>query len=224
MIQRRKLLRGMVGGAAVTMGLPLLDSFLNSNGTALADGHSLPVRFGTWTWGCGMQASRWVPKTVGSNFEFPEDVKSLEPFKKKVSMFSGFAVKTDGRENQGHRTGSTGIRCGTAPAGTVLYPLPTIDVLVSDVIGGDTRFRSVEMSAMGNPTHSYSARSTSVATNARRYSAVASISSTGSTAAAAARAAATIAFSSSARPFNAASALPMRCSRELAPMMPMCAF
>ena len=162
MIQRRKLLRGMVGGAAVTMGLPLLDSFLNSNGTALADGHSLPVRFGTWTWGCGMQASRWVPKTVGSNFEFPEDVKSLEPFKKKVSMFSGFAVKTDGRENQGHRTGSTGIRCGTAPAGTVLYPLPTIDVLVSDVIGGDTRFRSVEMSAMGNPTHSYSARSTSV--------------------------------------------------------------
>jgi hypothetical protein len=162
MMRRRQVLRGMLGGAAVTVALPLLDCFLDSNGAALANGAALPVRFGTWTWGCGMQASRWVPSTTGADYDFPAEIKSLEPYRRKLSLFTGFTVKTDGRENLGHRTGSTGIRCGVAPSGTVLYPLPTIDVLVSDGIGGDTRFRSIEMSAMGNPTHSYSARSTSV--------------------------------------------------------------
>jgi hypothetical protein len=162
MMNRRKILRGMLGGAAVTVGLPMLNCFLDGNGTALADGRALPVRFGTWTWGCGMTASRWVPKTVGANYDCPPELKALEPLRKKISILSGFSVKTDGGENQGHRTGSSGIRTGVAPAGNILYPRPTFDVLVSDAIGGDTRFRSIEMSAMGNPTHSYSARSTSV--------------------------------------------------------------
>ena len=51
----------MLGGAAVSIGLPLLDCFLNGNGTALAQGAPLPVRFGTWFWGCGMNPDRWVP-------------------------------------------------------------------------------------------------------------------------------------------------------------------
>ena len=34
---RRRLLRGMMNGAAVTLGLPFLDCFLNTDGTALAE-------------------------------------------------------------------------------------------------------------------------------------------------------------------------------------------
>lgn len=162
MINRRKVLRGFAGGAAVGVALPLLDCFLNGNGDALADGRTLPVRFGTWTWGCGMIASRWVPKTIGANYDCPPELRFIEPLKKKINVLSGFAVKTDGAENQGHRTGSTAIRTGSAPVGNILYPRPTLDVLISDVIGSDTRFRSIEMSAMGNPNHAYSARSTSV--------------------------------------------------------------
>ena len=54
---RRRMLRGMLGGSAVGVGIPLLNAFLNSNGTALAAtvagkaGAPLPVRFGTWFWG-----------------------------------------------------------------------------------------------------------------------------------------------------------------------------
>jgi hypothetical protein len=103
-----------------------------------------------------------VPTTIGADYDCPPEIASLAPIKGKVNIFSGFSVKTDGRENQGHRTGSSGIRTGSAPAGTALYPSPTIDVLISDAIGGDTRFRSIEMSAMGNPNHSYSARGTGV--------------------------------------------------------------
>ena len=53
-LKRRSLLRGMLGGGAVSVALPFLDCFLNTNGTALASGAPLPVRFGTWYWGLGL--------------------------------------------------------------------------------------------------------------------------------------------------------------------------
>ena len=51
------------------MGLPLLDCFLNGNGTALAQGAPLPVRFGAWMWGCGMNPDRWNPPTEGVGYD-----------------------------------------------------------------------------------------------------------------------------------------------------------
>jgi hypothetical protein len=162
MIHRRKFLRGMLNGAAVSVGVPLLDCFLNTNGTAFASGAALPVRFGTWTWGCGMTSSRWVPQTIGADYDLPPELASLAPYKKKVSIFSGFNVQTDGKENKAHQTGSVTIRTGAAPSGTVYYERPTLDILISDVMGTDTRFRSLEMAATGNPEHSYSVRSAGV--------------------------------------------------------------
>ena len=53
-LPRRTLLRGLLGGAAVSMGLPLLEVFLNNNGTALASGSPLPRRFGIFYWGNGV--------------------------------------------------------------------------------------------------------------------------------------------------------------------------
>ncbi len=59
---RRNVLRGMMGGAAVSVGLPFLDCFLNTNGTALAaTGAPLPVAFGTFFWGCGLN-----PRPLGA--------------------------------------------------------------------------------------------------------------------------------------------------------------
>ena len=39
---RRRVLRGVLDGGAVTVALPLLNCFLNGNGTAMADGVTLP--------------------------------------------------------------------------------------------------------------------------------------------------------------------------------------
>ncbi len=50
---RRSLLKGVLGGATVSMGLPLLNLFLNDNGNAYADGSAIPTRFGTYFWGSG---------------------------------------------------------------------------------------------------------------------------------------------------------------------------
>ena len=43
-LSRRRILKGMLNGSAVTVALPLLDCFLNDNGTALASGVEMPVR------------------------------------------------------------------------------------------------------------------------------------------------------------------------------------
>lgn len=68
MNRRGFLLRGAFAGATVGVGLPFLDYFLDDNGTAFAaeyGGGRLPVRFGTWFWGCGMIPDRWNPKKQG---------------------------------------------------------------------------------------------------------------------------------------------------------------
>ena len=66
---RRRVLRGMLSGGAVTLALPFLDCMLNTNGTALAGGRPLPVRFGTWNWGLGMNSQRWVPTKIGADYD-----------------------------------------------------------------------------------------------------------------------------------------------------------
>jgi hypothetical protein len=66
---RRRFLRGaLAAGAAITVGLPLLEVFLNEHGDALASGAPLPLRFGTWFWGCGMTPQRWNPEKEGADF------------------------------------------------------------------------------------------------------------------------------------------------------------
>lgn len=151
----------MAGGTAA-VGVPFLDIFLDGNGTALAGGKPLPVRFGTWTWGCGMQPARWTPARTGADWELPPELAPLGDLKRKVNVLSGFSVATDGRQNKPHTTGYAALRTGIVPSGTAVFEAPTLDVLIADAVGGDTRFKSIEATCTGNPLHSYSARSNSV--------------------------------------------------------------
>jgi hypothetical protein len=152
-----------MAGGAVSMGLPLLDLFLNDNGTALAQGQALPVRFGVWFWGCGMNPHRWTPSTVGQGYELPIELQPLDRVlpdgsnvKDLVSILSGFDVKLDGRPNHPHTAGLIGVAAGSAPDLANTYTGPTLDSLVARQIGGTTRFRSIEMSATGNANRPYS--------------------------------------------------------------------
>jgi len=140
------------------MGLPLLNLFLNDNGSALAaTGQRIPVRFGTWIWGCGFIPEKWIPEQSGSEFILPADLQPLEAYKDKLALFSGFDVKLDGVPNKPHVTGCLGLRTGV-PVPDYQVEAPTIDVMVADAIGKDTRFRSLEVSTSG-VQRSYSYRS-----------------------------------------------------------------
>lgn len=155
---RRTVLRGMLGGAAVSVGLPILDCFLDTNGKAFAaTGQRIPVRFGTWVWGCGHIPEKWIPTTTGADYQMPVDLAPLEPYRDKLAIFSGYDVKLDGVPNKPHVTGCLGLRTGI-PVPTKDVKAPTLDVLIGDAIGGDTRFRSIEVSTSGvRESYSYRA-------------------------------------------------------------------
>lgn len=161
-ISRRTVLRGMLGGAAVSLGVPLLDCFLNGNGTALAQGSPLPVRFGTWFWGCGMNPDRWVPTGEDADYDLPPELEALAPVREHVSVLSGFNTVLDGRPNLPHWTGVMAMLTGAVPAVEPEVPAPTLDVLISGRIGATTRFRSLEVNATGVPGQSYSRASESI--------------------------------------------------------------
>jgi hypothetical protein len=160
---RRRVLRGIAG---VSVGLPFLDCFLNTNGTAMAaTGAPLPVRFGTWFWGCGLNPGRWEPKEVGAYKSMEPDVAALTPYLAKVNIYSGMRVFLDGKPNGVHFSGPQGILTGSVPGGgpgTQVGVAPSVDTIIAESIGTRTRFRSLEVACTGNPSHSQSRRNGSV--------------------------------------------------------------
>lgn len=161
---RRSVLKGMLAGSAVYVGLPMLDAFLNTNGTAFASGAPLPVRFGTYFWGLGLTdtptgGTRWVPAKVGPGYELRPELEAIGPLKDKVSVFSGFRVIGDGRANLVHWTGHASILSGVAPASASKFDAPSFDTKVADAIGTATRFKSIDVDAsVSRQPVSYSTR------------------------------------------------------------------
>jgi uncharacterized protein DUF1552 len=135
---RRKALKGMLGGSAVTVALPLLDCFLNGNGEALASGAPLPARFGTWFWGCGINAARWIPDKIGADYDLKPELLAIGPYKNKVTVLSGFNCVLGGRPNLAHWSGIMATFTGAAPSkggmGGGTTDLPTIDCLVANTV------------------------------------------------------------------------------------------
>jgi hypothetical protein len=160
-LTRRRVLRGMLGGGAVSVGLPFLDCFLDSRGTALAaTGASLPVCFGTWFYGCGLNPGRWEPQTVGPHYDFGIELKTLSPFRNKLNVYSQMSALLDGRPRGAHTVGPAVIVQGTTPP-TLEHPFnpePSLDSIVAEQIGKRTRFRSLEVSCTGNPNSTHSKR------------------------------------------------------------------
>ncbi len=157
---RRRVLRGIMGGSAVTVGLPLLDIALNNSGTALASGEDLPICFGTWFYGLGLNPGQWEPKTVGAGYEFRGVLRALQDYRSKINVYSGMVARFDEKGNQAHYSGAKIIHNGIAPPppgapGTIG---PSIDTIISDAIGNRKRFRSLEVSCDGSARNSWSNR------------------------------------------------------------------
>jgi hypothetical protein len=145
-INRRRVLRGMMGGAAVSVGLPMLDVFLNSNGNALASGAPLPLCFTSWFTGLGYAPGYWEPKTQGAGFDFGPHLRTLAPMKDKINIFSGMKAYLDAHFAGAHGSGPQCILQG----GVADSSLPSLDQIIADAIGSRTRFRSIEVSCDGD--------------------------------------------------------------------------
>jgi hypothetical protein len=139
------------------MGVPFLDCFLDSNGQALAaTGQRIPTRFSTFFYGLGLTTSLWVPKKAGLDYDTTVQLKPLEPFKKKMNVFSGMRVMVDDNPNFQHWSGNAAIVTGIAPTKASQFDSKTIDQTIADVIGRGTRYKTVQAAASGDPKHCYS--------------------------------------------------------------------
>ena len=147
---RRRVLRGMVGGSAVTVGIPLLNYFLNTNGTALADGEAMPVRFGTWFWGLGMQTNIFTPGKTGLNYDLKEESAIFKPIQPDINLFTNFTAFRDNYENLCHYSGWVICRSGQAPKSQDDKPGETYDITISNQIGRTTRYKNLTATATGD--------------------------------------------------------------------------
>ncbi|MEJ6009993.1 DUF1552 domain-containing protein [Novosphingobium aquae] len=158
-LNRRTALRGMLGGAAVTVGVPLLDCFLDVNGKAMAaTGNAMPIRFGTWFWGLGVNPTRWFPTKPGRNYDLPPELAPIAPLQNKISVFGNFNVPLDGAPNLPHVSGGAAVRTGRALTAERGLPGESFDVTIGDRIGSRSRFASLDLSATGDPRNSLSGR------------------------------------------------------------------
>jgi hypothetical protein len=154
---RRTILRGLMGGGVVSVGLPVLDCFLNDNGTAWADtGKALPPVFGTWFQHLGLNPGMWEPKKVGPGYENNIQLKVLDPYRDRLNVYSGLKYFIEGRPLQTHTTGSQIATLGMIPYATEAGP--SVDSKIADTIGQRKRFRSLEVNLSG-ARQSYSQRS-----------------------------------------------------------------
>ena len=158
-LTRRRALKGVLNGMGVAVGIPLLDCLLDTNGTALAaTGAPVPVRFGTWFWGLGVNPSRWFPDNAGADYDLKPELAPIAPLRHKINVLGNVNVLLDGAPNLPHSSGGPAIRTGRALTAERGLPGESFDVTIGDRIGTRTRFRSLETSASGDPRNSLSGR------------------------------------------------------------------
>jgi hypothetical protein len=144
-LHRRAVLRGLLGGAAVSVALPAFESLLGRG--AHASGGISPKRFVLFFWGNGIQPPRWIPADEGPNWTLSEQLAPLAPVKESLTVLSGFEVKTG--NSDAHFSGPAGLFTGESivpkPGGDWTFPTATLDQRIAAAIGGETLFRSLEV-------------------------------------------------------------------------------
>ncbi|MEO0601895.1 MAG: DUF1552 domain-containing protein, partial [Myxococcota bacterium] len=149
-LRRRTVLRGLLGGASVAVGLPLLEAMLDGNGTALANGDPLPTRFGVWFWGNGVKPDRWIPDGTGTNWTPSSELAPLTALRRYLTPITGLTITTGSHP---HHSGMAGILTGelyqqlgtTRDTIVSTFASQSVDQIAADHFDGVTPLRSLEL-------------------------------------------------------------------------------
>jgi hypothetical protein len=147
-LSRRTVLRGVLaGGGLATIPLPRLNAMLNGNGTAYAASNAPLRRFGVYFIGNGFVPEFFAPqpRVTGPFGPLPTQLAPLEKVRSKITIVSGFELKT-GRPNDTPHGHFPGGLTGANGAGRV-YHLPSIDQVIADgsPLGMGVPFKSVQI-------------------------------------------------------------------------------
>lgn len=148
-LSRRRALRGMLAGGAVSIALPRLGAMLNLNGDGYANGAELPKRFGLWTTANGVIPDKWFPKDTGPNWTMTPALTPLAPVREWFSVVSGltggFGFRPHAAGNTSFMTGQTITADGASNDDMKTARGPSFDQTIAGLIGKGTAFKTLEI-------------------------------------------------------------------------------
>src|ERR1700683_3442945 len=151
-ISRRSLLKGLTAaGAPVMVGLPPLVTMFNSVGSAYAAetpadgaGKAIEERFVLWFNGNGIPERYWIPSEEGSDYRITPCLAPLAAWRKDVHVLSGVDNAAASGKGNGHTNSMSGLMTGMDFTGRGAGG-PSINQIIAGKIGGDSRFRSLQI-------------------------------------------------------------------------------
>ena len=154
---RRQMLRGLVGGSAVAVGLPWLETL--SRPAYAAEG-LFPKRFGMFLWGNGNLPQFWNPAGEGVGFPLSPQLAPLAGLESYLTCISGMSVNVPNVIP--HFSGSAGFLGGGPTMGGLdndnwTMVGPSIDQAIAQEIGNDTIYRSLEVGVASTYSLSHNA-------------------------------------------------------------------
>ena len=142
--------RALIRGSGVAIALPLLESMIPAS-TALAKTAGVPKpRFGAIYVPHGKTMAKWTPDKVGSDFEFTEILKPLEPYRERINVISGLglplAYGSDGSAGANHtRSSATFLTCAHPGTDAQARLGVSVDQVAAQAYGQDTPLPSLEL-------------------------------------------------------------------------------
>ncbi|MEQ1869368.1 MAG: DUF1552 domain-containing protein [Vicinamibacterales bacterium] len=141
-LSRRTFLRGM----GVTVALPWLDAMMPALATPVTAAALAPTRYGFLYVPHGVILDRFLPSTVGADFELLQILKPLEPLKRQLTLVSNLTGPPD--NGSGHVGAASSWLTGTSAKRTEAEDVrvgTTVDQLIAKQVGQDTLFPSLEL-------------------------------------------------------------------------------
>ena len=143
-LSRRIFLKGLTAAQVPAMvGLPPLISMFNSTGTAYAAESAKPIgkRFVIWFNGNGIPERYWIPSRTGADYDITPCLTPIGRLKDDVLVLSGLD-NTYG--NNGHPQSLCALMT-CARMGSNGPSSASLDQLIAGKIGGNSRFRSLQI-------------------------------------------------------------------------------
>jgi len=138
--------RAVLKGAGVALSLPLLDAMIPAATALAATAAVAKPRIAFVYFPHGAVMDRWQPKEVGTQFEFPQILQPLDPFKSYTTVVTGLRNKEAESSDPHGIIAGTWLSCvgpkdrdGTGDRGI------TADQLAARAIGQETPLPSIEL-------------------------------------------------------------------------------
>jgi hypothetical protein len=149
-LSRRTFLKGAgISGAMARLGLPALEAMLNPNGSAYAatdGGKALESRFVFWFNGNGIPEKYWIPQETGPDYRMTPCLQPLMALRDDIHIITGLdspAARVPQPGNS-HYPSMSALLTGREYTGRGAGG-PSVDQAIAQSIGGESRFRSLQI-------------------------------------------------------------------------------